>query len=236
MVITIIVLLILAGITIGTLSSDNGVIKQAQTAKDETQKDAVEEQIDLSIIKAEENNRNTTLEDVIEELKKDGIISDDSQVNPTTGAITTNSNYVIEGKLDDYINIDPCDINGDGVINTEDALLIQKHMAGLVTLEGEELERADVNKDGRITVADAIEVQKQIATENQDKYGCIQENGLGDVNDDGKITTADAIEVQSHIGGLVTLTEEQQKRADTDKDGQITTNDAIMIQEYIANI
>ena len=38
LVVTIIVLLILAGITIATLFGDNGVIEKAQKAKDETQK------------------------------------------------------------------------------------------------------------------------------------------------------------------------------------------------------
>ena len=47
---------------------------------------------------------NPTLEDVIEELKDNGVIDDESQVNKETGAITTNKPvYTIEGKLNDYL-------------------------------------------------------------------------------------------------------------------------------------
>lgn len=55
------------------------------------------------------------------------------------------------------------DVNGDGRITVADAIEIQKHIASLVTLEGEQLAAADTNADGRITVADAIEIQKHIA-------------------------------------------------------------------------
>lgn len=99
----IVVLIILAGITIGALTGDNGIIKQSQETKSDTERAQWEEQIDVAIIDAEGKNRNPSIDDVIEELKKKDIIDDDSQVDKETGTITTNElQYIFEGKLDDY--------------------------------------------------------------------------------------------------------------------------------------
>lgn len=108
LVITIIVLLILAGISIGAITGDNGIINQAQNASDSTERSSWEEQIDIAIIDAESKHRNPTWDDVIEELKNKDIIDDESQVDDKTGAITTNEpSYVIEDKLGDYLPFGP---------------------------------------------------------------------------------------------------------------------------------
>ena len=52
LVITIIVLLILAGITINALSGENGILKRATQAKSKTGRSNVLEQINLAIITA----------------------------------------------------------------------------------------------------------------------------------------------------------------------------------------
>ena len=56
LVITIIVLLILAGISIATLTGENGLLSKATTAKEETKKAEIREEIELAIaaIQAEE--------------------------------------------------------------------------------------------------------------------------------------------------------------------------------------
>ena len=107
LVVTIVVLLILAGISIGALTGDNGIINQAHTAKEDTEIASWEEQIDLAIIDAENKHRNPTLDDIKEELKNKGIINDYSQVDKD-GVITTNKPvYEIAGKLDDYLPFGP---------------------------------------------------------------------------------------------------------------------------------
>ncbi len=55
LVITIIVLLILAGVSTATLTGDNGILTKAQTAKEETQKASEEEQIKLAAMNAAMN-------------------------------------------------------------------------------------------------------------------------------------------------------------------------------------
>ena len=107
LVVTIAILLILAGISIGVLTGDNGIIDQAHTAKEDTEIASWEEQIDVAIIDAENKHRTPTLDDVKEELKNKGIINDYSQVDKD-GVITTNEPvYEIAGKLDDYLPFTP---------------------------------------------------------------------------------------------------------------------------------
>ena len=108
LVVTIVILLILASISIGALTGDNGIIDETHTAKENTEIASWEEQIDLAIIDAENKHRNPSMSDVKEELKNKGVINDYSQVDDKTGAITTNEpTYTIEGKLNDYIEFGP---------------------------------------------------------------------------------------------------------------------------------
>ena len=105
LVVTIVVLLILASITLATLSGDNGIIDKAKQSKEETEIAQWEEKIDAAIIDAEKKHQNPTLDDIIDELLKDGIIENESKVDRNTGAITTKEPiHTIEGKLDDYLD------------------------------------------------------------------------------------------------------------------------------------
>lgn len=168
LVVTIVVLLILAGFTIGSLTSDNGVIKEAKTAKEKAEKSGVEEQIEIAILEAEKKYRNPTLDNIIEEMIDNKIISDSSQVDTKTGDITSDLGYVIKEKLDDYIKIGPHklgDVNDDGIIDNDDALLIQKYSSEFVDLTDEQKLRADVNKDGEINLNDSLLILQYIGKE-----------------------------------------------------------------------
>ena len=121
LIVTIIILIILAGISISTLTGDNGIIDQAHTAKEDTEIASWEEQIDLAIIDAEKKHRDTTMENVIEELINKKVINDESQVDKDTGTITTNEpSYVLEDKLADYVIKIPtlAEITGSETENT----------------------------------------------------------------------------------------------------------------------
>ncbi len=48
------------------------------------------------------------------------------------------------------------DINGDGVVNTQDAILALRHAMNLIVLSQQQQLHADVNGDGSITAADAV--------------------------------------------------------------------------------
>ena len=60
LVITIIVLLILAGVSISMLTGENGILTQAQNAKEETEKESVIEQVRVDIL-GEQAGGDTTL-------------------------------------------------------------------------------------------------------------------------------------------------------------------------------
>lgn len=104
LVITIIVLLILAGVTITNLTGNNGIVKKAETAAEKTELAGLEEQVEIAIIRTEQKYRNPNLDNIIEELKNSKIISKENQVDKETGKIETDLGYVIEGKLNDYIS------------------------------------------------------------------------------------------------------------------------------------
>ena len=126
LVVTVIILLILASVTLSMLTGDNGIISKAREAKEKTEIAEWEERIDLAIIEVKSEKRNPSLEDVIDKFYDNDIIDDKkNDVNKETGAITTNEpEYVIEGKLDGYLD------NKGG--------------------EGEELEKPPVYEEGDI--------------------------------------------------------------------------------------
>lgn len=103
LVVTIVILLILAGITIGTLTNDNGVIKEANLAKAQAERTALEEQIEAAILIAEQKYRNPTLKQVIIEIEK---IDTVKRVNEDNGNIENKIGEPIVGKLDDYLDKD----------------------------------------------------------------------------------------------------------------------------------
>lgn len=57
----------------------------------------------------------------------------------------------------------PGDATGNGKVDVQDAIEMQKHMAGMVKLEGKFFTAADVDKNGSVEVADVLLVQKYLA-------------------------------------------------------------------------
>ena len=55
------------------------------------------------------------------------------------------------------------DANLDGIVDIRDATTIQKHLAGLVTLEGDALAAADTDGSGTVDINDVTHLQKYIA-------------------------------------------------------------------------
>lgn len=133
--ITIIVLLILAGITIATLTGNNGIITQTENAKDSTRGGEIKERVDLAIVENElaENTDSAkkTRTDIINELVADGkltqeeveklenedvitigsITIDFSGLEKPQAAIPTTESYVGY-----YADLDPTDGKIDGII------------------------------------------------------------------------------------------------------------------------
>ncbi|MCI9064059.1 MAG: hypothetical protein HFJ17_05610, partial [Clostridia bacterium] len=70
LVITIIVLLILAGVAISMLAGDNGILRQAAEAKAKTNQSSIEEQIKLAVMAAIDTDGNVDTKVLSEELNK----------------------------------------------------------------------------------------------------------------------------------------------------------------------
>lgn len=58
----------------------------------------------------------------------------------------------------------------------------------------------------------------------------------GDVNGDGNVAVIDATLIQRHVAKLITLSEEQAKRAAVRGEAEITVMDATLVQQFVAKI
>ena len=121
LVITIVVLLILAGVSIATLTGENGILSKAEEAKTETRGASVQEVRDLWKINQEadkqtENETAQTLEELIADLinqklltedEKDQILGNTSKGIEATGQVTIGSRTIVfkEKEIADYVKI-----------------------------------------------------------------------------------------------------------------------------------
>ena len=55
------------------------------------------------------------------------------------------------------------DVDGDGVVTSSDAVMIQKYLAGIIDFDDMQKSVADTNGDGKINIFDATRVQKYVA-------------------------------------------------------------------------
>ena len=69
LVITIIILLILAGVTIATLTGDNGILTKSQSAKNQTEIASAKEKVEVEVLGSYDNNGNISIEKLNENLK-----------------------------------------------------------------------------------------------------------------------------------------------------------------------
>lgn len=129
LVITIIVLLILAGVTIVTLTGDNGLLQKAQTAKDENEVAKELELIKLAVSAAQVEGKGTLItENLNDELKK-SFNNDNEVIEVSIGWIYKAKNiYRIykEGNVEkgdlipnEYQRVEYVETTGSGYIDTE---------------------------------------------------------------------------------------------------------------------
>ena len=120
LVITIIVLLILAGVTIRMLTGDNGILKQATNAKNTTDKSEFEEQVKLAIMASKVNDTgNLNLTTLEKEINK---------ISGTTISKSTNDDLPWTVKKDKYeFVINQTETTVDENIITIDTNYIKTH-------------------------------------------------------------------------------------------------------------
>ena len=102
LVVTIIILLILAGVTIAILMGDNGLINKTKDAKIKTEIAGIKEEIQTDILgKQAENNGNISDDSLKEILEKYGTLSEEEKLTDKT-LTTTKGSYEI--KVSDIFN------------------------------------------------------------------------------------------------------------------------------------
>ena len=100
LVITIIVLLILAGVTIATLTGDNGILKKAGDAKTQTEQAKEDENLKIAIAGSYGTDGKLNLKDLKDNLKNQGILTNSSEfplevtVNGEKKKIDANGNII----------------------------------------------------------------------------------------------------------------------------------------------
>ena len=95
LVVTIIVLLILAGVSINMLTGQNGILNRAAEAKEKTQNAQSEEKVKLAVMTAvTDGNGTLTIENLKKELANYGITIPDNATFPVT-VTTGNTSYLI---------------------------------------------------------------------------------------------------------------------------------------------
>ena len=102
LVVTIIILLILAGISIATLMGDNGLINRANDAKIATEIASIKEEIQTDILSEQAGNNGNISDDTLKGiLEKYGILSEEEKLIDKT-LTTTKGNHEI--KVADIFN------------------------------------------------------------------------------------------------------------------------------------
>jgi len=87
-----------------------------------------------------------------------------SGVQPVSGSVTLAGPSWVTNSISFPANQTPStvlgDVNGDGRINCDDALMVSQYSVGLITLSAEQKSRADVNGDGVINIIDAQQIAR----------------------------------------------------------------------------
>lgn len=206
LVITIIVLLILAGVTITTLTGENGIINKSSEAKEATRKATAKEQVQMAVMASREGDKiinNDTLKVNLDKIDKiedvPDIITDDSYpltVTVDTYEVTIKSDgSVIEGRwsFEETEAAETFETPGtiDGGVASATNPMIP---AGFKPINTEKAKWKDEN--GNIVVAENVNNGMVIADEEGNQYVWIPVDGI--LGQDGK-------NVQNAVSGEVIL-------------------------------
>ena len=129
------------------------------------------------------------------------------------------------------------DVNRDGDIAVNDALLVLQYSTGEITLDEDQKNRADTNGDGRINSADALWIlqhKTKSVTVSAEIINAIEKNGKGDINDDKSITTEDALLALEIAVGKSDPNIKKPENGDVDGNGRVNSADALAILQYLA--
>ena len=181
LVITIIVLLILAAVSIATLTGQNGILTRANDAKKETEIAELKERIQIDILEkqAENKNEDITEKDLIEILNKYFTnVPSSIPEDLTSVKLKAKEDYgeydnivlsdIYNGEIIREETIRPYgkgDVNYDGVVDETDLNLVTNYVSSAGDLEEEEFERADINYDNKVDIYDLMLLMQYLGKE-----------------------------------------------------------------------
>lgn len=126
------------------------------------------------------------------------------------------------------------DVNDDGIVNSEDALIALQYATGDKEVDDDIKKVADVDGNGSVDRLDVQLILKK-ASNKINKFP-IEEGAYGfkagDVNQDGNINSNDSQYILDYLSGKFVLTEYQQVLADVSGDSQVTQLDSDLILNY----
>ena len=243
LVITIIVILILAGITISMITSQDGILKKAVEAKERTEKSTNEEKIKLAYIGALDENtltvdkkklaQNLGIEESDITGKKDLVIKIDGK----------NIGISENGNVEELEDLKEIDLILDGYF--QDNNLKYKCRYGYIT----GIEPGEMVKTLQDKLPSEYTICKEDKSEISDKENTILATGMtvmkeneevvrivifGDTDGDGLIANNDRTYILKHILGKQEFNEYQRNAMDTNHDGKITQEDVDKLIEEIS--
>ena len=178
LVVTIVVMLILATVSIAMLLGRDSLVENAGIAKENTEKAELKEQIQIAIVnamakdaqgelttsnlKTELENQGFTVTSINETnyLEQEGIFVDFSDGKQF--AISNEGAKVTEIKAsgDGQESNVEFDVNFDGVLDEIDLLMVRRYLLKVMVFTPEQIEIADCNDNGDVDTSDLIELRR----------------------------------------------------------------------------
>ncbi len=178
LVVTIVVMLILATVSIAMLLGRDSLVENAGIAKENTEKAELKEQIQIAIVnamakdaqgelttsnlKTELENQGFTVTSINETnyLEQEGIFVDFSDGKQF--AISNEGAKVTEIKAsgDGQESNVEFDVNFDGVLDEIDLLMVRRYLLKVMEFTPEQIEIADCNDNGDVDTSDLIELRR----------------------------------------------------------------------------
>lgn len=174
LVITIVILLILAGITINSLS-DNGLFGKTKEAKKEAEYAQAQEEINMKILEAQMNkNGEATLEDLVKVLKEDSTYTYTYTIKFNPTALLTQNGDIKGTETDEELKTKLSTINEIYVIHKGYEFKIKSKLE-LETINNGKVENPEQSKERYKVIYDAnggeLEGENEVQIEYGNTYG-----------------------------------------------------------------
>ncbi|MDO5149125.1 MAG: dockerin type I domain-containing protein [Oscillospiraceae bacterium] len=124
------------------------------------------------------------------------------------------------------------DANCDGIINSDDTLLLQNYLSGNAELTDNGTVNSDCDLDGEITFSDIAQINYYIDNGSNNAPNNLD---MGDLNNDGAVNSIDLALLMNALLGVSSLNPAYVSRADFTGDGKIDVNDYILMKNYLIN-